>query len=231
MTKLINNDVPIRDAATIVLIRKENNLTKVLMGQRGRNAAFMPSKFVFPGGAYDQEDSKAVFSQPLSVMNIKLLKLKSDPKVSEGLAATVIRELWEESGLKMGKPSIWTNAPVKGWEDFQKENLGPDASGLTFFFRAITPAGRPRRFDARFFMCSANTIDKGLDDFSQASAELSHLHWIEIEQAQNLDLPVITRVVLKEVFDILKAGPNKRGIPFYNKGSSLSDFSYLTLNS
>ncbi len=38
----------IRNAATIIVVRNKNKNPSVLMGQRGINAAFMPSKFVFP---------------------------------------------------------------------------------------------------------------------------------------------------------------------------------------
>ena len=45
-----NEDVPIRDAATVILLREKKDSTYVLMGQRGNKAVFMPSKYVFPGG-------------------------------------------------------------------------------------------------------------------------------------------------------------------------------------
>ena len=53
-----NEEVPIRDAATVILLRQKKDSTYVLMGQRGNKAVFMPSKYVFPGGAVDEDDSK-----------------------------------------------------------------------------------------------------------------------------------------------------------------------------
>jgi len=47
----------IRNAATIILLRNRLENPSVLMGQRGAKAAFMPNKFVFPGGAVDAEDA------------------------------------------------------------------------------------------------------------------------------------------------------------------------------
>ena len=58
--------IPVKDAATVVLIRKMGSQHNVLMGQRGKEAVFMPSKFVFPGGAYEENDSKVPFFSTLS---------------------------------------------------------------------------------------------------------------------------------------------------------------------
>ena len=43
----------IRHAATVIVLRDRATNPRVLMGQRGAGAAFMPNKFVFPGGAMD----------------------------------------------------------------------------------------------------------------------------------------------------------------------------------
>ena len=43
----------IRNAATVIVLRDRHSNPHVLMGQRGAKAAFMPNKFVFPGGALD----------------------------------------------------------------------------------------------------------------------------------------------------------------------------------
>ncbi len=66
-----------------------------------------------------------------------------------------------------------------------------------------------------------------LDDFSNASDELSHLQWIEIEKTKEFDLPIITRIVLKEVQELILNGTNKKGVPFYSEGSSSTNFTYL----
>ena len=56
----------IRNAATVIVVRDRKTSPKVLMGQRGANAAFMPNKFVFPGGAVDPADGEIPLSGEIS---------------------------------------------------------------------------------------------------------------------------------------------------------------------
>ena len=49
------------------------------------------------------------------------------------------------------------------------------------------------------------------------------------QKTEDFDLPIITRIVLKEVNFIIKNGNIKGRVPFYNEGSSSSNFTYLIL--
>ena len=191
-------DVPIRDAATIILVRDVETAPAILMGQRGKTAVFMPDKFVFPGGAVDRSDAEIDLNGSLGTSNASRLKAEATGPSPETLAAAAIRELWEETGQCLGKPGDWTNAP-EDWKGFANHGLCPDASALHFFFRALTPPGRPRRFDARFFLADAKALATDPDDFSEATEELSYLHWVPLGDVRKLNLPFITRVVLGEL--------------------------------
>ena len=54
----------IRNAATVIVLRDRTTFPSILMGQRGSKAAFMPNKFVFPGGAVDAGDSDVALGTP-----------------------------------------------------------------------------------------------------------------------------------------------------------------------
>ena len=222
-----NVDVPIRDAATVILLRQKKGSTYVLMGQRGNKAAFMPSKYVFPGGAVDEDDSNVELFKSIDKKGIDLLHQYSEKKIAKELSVAAIRELWEEAGLRLCAKVDAVRKISPGWEDFCNDCYSPDASNLEYVFRAITPPGRPRRFDARFFICRAENVYGSLDDFSSASTELSHLQWIDIDNVKSLNLPFITEVVLNEVKEIIKDGPNKKGVPFFKHGAS-SDFIFIS---
>ena len=226
MVSSSENDVPVRDASTVILIRKKDNNNYVLMGQRGKNAVFMPSKYVFPGGAVDPQDSDIKLAGHLSEEVSTLLQSNSKNNISNALSVAAIRELWEEAGIRLCKKVSKIEKVPEGWEDFCQETYLPDASKLEFVFRAVTPPGRPRRFDARFFLCNAESVFGSLDDFSAASTELNHLQWIDINEVNSLNLPFITEVVLNEVREIIKSGKNKKGIPFFKHGAS-SEFIFI----
>jgi len=214
----------IKNAATVILLRGSQKNPEVLMGQRGKNASFMPNKFVFPGGALDPGDSEIDFNGDIPTKCIEKLRLKADPSLAKPLIAAGIRELWEETGLILGsKSKTKMDSIPKNWKDFFALGYQPSADNIEFVFRAITPPGRTRRFDARFFLLSSDNIKGDLDDFSKASGELSHLQWIELNSTQNLDLPFITEIVLSEVLSKLKGNRNN-GIPFYYHESGTSHF-------
>jgi 8-oxo-dGTP pyrophosphatase MutT (NUDIX family) len=207
---------PIRDAATVLLVRNGRDGPALLMGQRGAGAAFMPNKYVFPGGALDPDDAGVPLADPLSSTCASRLDVSSTPGLAHGLAASAIRELWEETGLLLGKPGTWSRMPPTDWAAFAATGHLPSASPLTFIFRAITPPGRTRRFDARFFLADASHVIGDPDDFSRASDELSHLHWVPLGEARQLNLPFITEVVLGEVSGLLTRGGSPESVPFFD---------------
>lgn len=210
-------DEPIRDAATVVLWREGADGPEVLMGQRGAGAVFMPSKFVFPGGRVDDADARV----PLAVPPAQAERLSVEGDAAPAaLAAAAIRELWEEAGLALAVPGAW-DAPADVGEDWGRMaalGLRPEAGAMRFVFRAVTPPGRTRRFDARFFLTPAAAVAGDVADLSGASGELSHLSWLPLPQARKLDLPFVTEIVLAEVANILSGG-EQPGVPFFdNRG-------------
>jgi len=176
------------------------------MGMRGAAAVFMPSKYVFPGGGVDADDAGGTDTTLSAACRHRLtLHCAPDAPAPGTLCNAAIRELNEETGLIMA-------------------DAVPGA--LQFIFRAITPPGRPRRFDARFFLANAASVAGDMEGFAAASTELSHLHWIGLGAARSLDLPFITEVVLAEVGAIL-GGSVQPGVPFFDNSGTLPTFRRL----
>ncbi len=202
----------IRDAATIIVLRNAATNPSVLMGQRGRDAAFMPGKFVFPGGAVDENDARVPI---IPTDELNSTRLAEDSSLAPStLAAAAIRELWEETGQIIGAPGTWTHPP-RGWRGFARTGNKPNGAALEFFFRAVTPKGRPRRFDARFFLTHASSLRTDPDDFTNAEDELAHLQWVPLADARSFDLPFITEVVLAELVTRIKRNDPPSSVPFF----------------
>lgn len=217
----------IRNAATVIVLRDRATRPRVLMGQRGQDAAFMPSKFVFPGGAVDAVDAAIPLAFDPAPGCAAALARESDLGPAP-LVAAATRELWEETGLLIGAPDARAGRMDKpqGWRGYLGTGHLPDGTDLTFLFRAITPPGRPRRFDARFFLVEAEALRNDPDDFSRAEAELGHLHWVPLDEVRGYDMPFITEVVLAELSARLE-GRQAPGVPFFDNRTEVSRFSRL----
>ncbi len=234
-------EVEIRPSATVIIVRASGAFPSVLMGQRSRSAVFMPSKFVFPGGAVDPSDRLVSLSWHGYDPSLDKLGLEAGDLEPGAIVLAGIREVWEETGLKLAVREVETNSQGFGvnlhnpsggpipacWAEFFGQAVVPSAAGMKFIFRAITPPGRPHRFDARFLMVDAGHVLNDLDDFSQGSGELSHLSWVPLHEATSLELPFITEVVLAELEEILSKGATGRGIPFFHHQDVRSCVSHL----
>ena len=77
-------------------------------------------------------------------------------------------------------------------------NLSAVIRNVVFLSRAVTPPGRPKRFDTRFFICARDQFEAhtGVTD-----GELVELSWVTFKEALELPLHVMTRVILEDLND------------------------------
>lgn len=205
----------IRNASTVIVLRDRMTAPRILMGQRGAKAAFMPNKFVFPGGAVDIGDADVALARPLNELCLHRLKDDVPSDMSHPLAVAAIRELFEETGQVLGHKGTWSGDIPDDWTDFAATGHLPDASALQFVFRALTPPGRTRRFDARFFLVDADALATDPDDFTAASDELSHLQWVSLTDVRSFDMPFITEVVLSEIEARARDLAPPKSVPYF----------------
>lgn len=210
-----------RDAATLIIVR---NQCEVLLGVRSKKHVFMPNKYVFPGGRVDAGDARVStqYSLPITVSN--QLEKNCSKARARALAMAAIRETFEETGLIVGHPAdkkIISKSTA--WQPFFDNNVSPALDKLDYVARAITPPGRIRRFDARFFLADAKHITGSL----KSNGELEDLRWVNFNETQHLDLSPITQLVLHLLEKRLRGEPvDNEGIPLYRQlhGKELIEF-------
>jgi 8-oxo-dGTP pyrophosphatase MutT (NUDIX family) len=195
-----------RDAASLILVRRSGpRPLEILLGRRAGKHRFLPDVYAFPGGRVDLSDLRDISDSNMNINNNTVSHIGCQPPLAQALALAALRETWEETGIVLGR--------VEGGR------LRPDASGLQYLGRAITPAESPIRFHARFFLQDVSGLPVSLG----GSGELLDLAFRPLEAALRLPLADITEFMLRDV--VGRLGPDLRpGRPVfwrYRRGKPL----------
>lgn len=209
-----------RDAATLVIVDRTRSTPRILMGRRRPDQVFLPDTFVFPGGRVEAADRTLARTCALTPREALHLQIAMRGRASDvraaALALAAVRETFEETGLIVGEPGNHDpRGKIGGWDAFLAEGFRPRLDGLAFFARAVTPPGRPRRYDTRFFLADARGIAHRIE---RTDGELLDIDWFTLEQAKRLKLPSITHYVIEDISAVLNR-PRHRAqasaIPYY----------------
>jgi 8-oxo-dGTP pyrophosphatase MutT (NUDIX family) len=203
-------------AATLIVVDRSGSEPRILMGRRRPDAVFLPDKVVFPGGRLEPGDGDV---QPAGALPDHdhgcLLRGVRHADPQRGVRAFVtaaIRETFEETGYLV---SVAGSAEAAGetldWAGLLRSGVRPDLGHLRYVARAITPPGRPRRYDTRFFLVEASAVTAIVP---RTDGELSEIGWFGLARISAHDLPSITRMVLQDLNGALD-GQREREIPFY----------------
>jgi len=206
-----------KDAATLIIVRRDRDGMRVLMGERHQRHVFQPGKLVFPGGRLDPGDQRLNLAHDLAPHVLARVSSGAGSSKARGLALAAIRETFEETGALMGERASTTpRTRSPSWKKFFSHGIVPRLDALDFIGRAVTPPGRTRRYDTRFFMADASAIAHTLDA-EHRSDELLDPVWLTLDEARAAKIMGITRLMLAEVEDRLAGGPAAaaRPAPFF----------------
>jgi 8-oxo-dGTP pyrophosphatase MutT (NUDIX family) len=210
-----------RDAATLVVIDRAHGEPRVLVGRRHDRHAFMAGKFVFPGGRMERSDARMQSLGALRKVCERRLLFGMPARAknrARTLALTALRETLEETGLMIGrkhKAAAAIRSCPPDWKPFADAGVLPDLSRLTFVARAITPPGRTRRFDTRFFVLDRSDVAAELSDPSGPQGEFVELKWLPLSAAKvSPDMPTISKTMLIEIEKRFAAHGNPP-VPYY----------------
>lgn len=193
----LNDDIPIRPAATVMLIRDGDDGIEVFMLRRTTAAAFAAGLFVFPGGRVDDVDGgPEIEAYCRGRTDADASKLLGVDKGGLAFWVTAVRECFEEAGLLLAQTSNGARAVI---DDESARHTVHDGEmsmvqlceryGLTLDFTDvhyvahwITPRGEARRFDTRFFVAATPPGQDGTHDDSETVAS----RWITAAAALEL---------------------------------------------
>ena len=161
---------PVRDAATVVLLRDTAAGPEVYLLRRVPAMAFAAGMHVFPGGSVDPADAEAHvrWAGPPAAQWAGWLGA-SEP-LARSLVCAAVRETFEESGVLLAGPSEHELLADVSSDEWEAERVALEAREQTLsqllerrglvlrsdllrpFAHWITPEVEPKRFDTRFFL-------------------------------------------------------------------------------
>lgn len=182
--------VPVRDAATVVLLRDSDSGIETWLLTRVKQMVFAAGMTVFPGGRVHDDDA----SLPITGADLASLAARSgcDEETARALIGAAVRETFEETGVLYTVPAAdlsGARADVElervSFGDLLRANgLSIDGDALRPWSRWVTPIGEVRRYDTRFFV--ARVPDSA--DAQDVTNESSEASWVPVtvamEQAQ-----------------------------------------------
>jgi len=185
-----------KPSATMILVRRDAEKPRVLMGRRARGHSFLPQMWVFPGGRLDRADHRAPVASDVNPEARAVFDAHLKPGLGRALALAAVRETWEEAGLLLAKPA--PARPSAGpWREFLAQGVAPDLDALQVVARAKTPTMMTKRFDTWFLMAEAErllTLERQPD-----CGELDEIAWLGFDETGDIKLAPITGFVLDEV--------------------------------
>jgi len=214
-------------AATLILVDRSKGAPRILMGRRHPDAVFLPDKFVFPGGRLEAADADLETTGALAPREaaclLRGLRGLGGDRMARAFAVAALRETFEETGYLVAAAGMSGSPPTPApeskvvdlnapdWPELIRRGVRPDLGKLRYVARAITPPGRPRRYDTRFFLAEAEAVRAVAP---RTDGELSEIGWFGLDKISAYDLPSITRLVLRDLETALTCGQDSE-IPFY----------------
>ena len=211
-------ELPVQDAYAA---QREEGGYEIFMLKRTSKASFASGMYVFPGGRVDGDDHLHKYDAhregPSTAQAAQVQALGDEWR---GYWIAAIRETFEEAGLMLaynaqGELLSYSDAAVAQrmaayrdplhdgavslLEICQRERLRLAVDQIHFYNRFVTPFGRPRRFDTRFFIASAPETQRGSHDQTETVAST----WITPQQVLTrhhegaLELMNVTRIQLE----------------------------------
>lgn len=126
-----------RDAATLILLERKSADHFVLMGRRHSSHAFMPGKFVFPGGRTDPADSRIPVITGLHPEEERKLTAgagRTSAARARAIALSAIRETYEEAGLLIGRKGAFATTK-RDWQGFVEHGVQPSLDCVRYIDR------------------------------------------------------------------------------------------------
>jgi 8-oxo-dGTP pyrophosphatase MutT (NUDIX family) len=182
--------VPVRPAATVIILRDGAAGIELFMVERRREIEFASGALVFPGGKVDAEDADPAWEE---------LAAATLPAPERAFFVAAGRETFEEAGLMLARRqeseemvdaattdrlvethrTRLLNGEVTFADILRGEELVLAADLLVPFAHWITPERVPKRFDTHFFLVAAPVTQLGVHD----GAESAEGFWIAPQQA------------------------------------------------